>query len=429
MQNYFPLRQKPSLAPYKKGDVLVLFGELFNRGYANGLVEEAERIGMTIVRATVGRRDKDGRLRALTTEEVELIPQPFINVPLEAGFDLEKDPQGLSPVDQLKEAKLSNWKECKIDFQSVEQCKQQGTQRFRTNVQQYLLELEKLIPTGANVVFAHLMAGGVPRAKIVMPVMNWVFKGTGERYLASEDFWKSDIGRLCEISFNEVTADTYRHLIELSTPLREKLEQQGSHVSYIAYGYHGTEVEIHNKLQWQTYTPYIQGWAKKRLETISAEFFEKGIKTCVFNCPEILTNSSSIFQGVEIPLYPLLSLLSKDQNNPKSKAVVDKCLQLLKEDVKVEDVVSVTNGFFELPVTQEHCHFDKWPQHSSKDQMEEMLRRSEALYQLHKNEKELITSPLSEAVFAACGFVMLHRSWQPENHVAWINHDLVVKAH
>lgn len=63
MTQLFPLREKPSLSPYKKGDVLVLFGELF-RGYANGLVEEAERRGMTIVRATVGRREKDGVLRA-----------------------------------------------------------------------------------------------------------------------------------------------------------------------------------------------------------------------------------------------------------------------------------------------------------------------------------------------------------------------------
>lgn len=428
MQNYFPLRQKPSLAPYKKGDVLVLFGELFSRGYATGLVEEAERIGMTVIRATVGRRDKDGQLRSLTDEEMAQIPQPFINIPLEAGFDLEKDDNGVCPVDQLKEAKLSNWENCKLNFQSIENSRQKGLERFKKQVAQYLVELEKHIPAGANVLFAHLMAGGVPRAKIVMPVMNWVFKGTGDRYLASEKFWQSDIGRLCETSFNEVTADTYRHLIELSGPLREKLQMSGSHVSYVAYGYHGTEIEINGKIQWQTYSPYIQGWAKKRLENISSEFFAKGISSCVYNCPEILTNSSSIFQGVEIPLYPLISLLSKETQNPKAQKVLKDCLALLKDGTGVDDIIQITDGYFNTPVTKEYCSFDKWPQHSSKEQMEEMLMRSEQLYALHKDEKQLITSVLSEVVFSACGYVMIHSSWKPEQPYAWINHDLVTKA-
>ena len=39
-KDYFPIRHKPTPHLFQKGDVLVLFGELFNRGYANGLVEE-----------------------------------------------------------------------------------------------------------------------------------------------------------------------------------------------------------------------------------------------------------------------------------------------------------------------------------------------------------------------------------------------------
>ena len=74
----------PTEAPYGKGDVLVVFGELFARGYANGIVDEAERHGMTVVRSTVGRRDADGNLRALTPEEANLHRAPFINIPLEA---------------------------------------------------------------------------------------------------------------------------------------------------------------------------------------------------------------------------------------------------------------------------------------------------------------------------------------------------------
>ena len=428
MKNFFPLRQTPQTAPFKKGDVLVLFGELFTRGYANGLVEAAEKAGMTVIRSTVGRRDKDGLLRPLNADELLQQPQPFINIPLEAGFDLEPDSQGKAPVDYLKESKLSNWQNCEIDFNSVQDSQERGRQRFRENVSAWLVEVEKHVPAGANVIFAHLMAGGVPRAKIVMPVMNWCFKGTGDRYLASEVFWNSSLGRLCQTSFQEVTAATFEHLLELSNDLRGRLEAQGSHVSYVAYGYHGTEVEINQKLQWQTYTPYIQGWAKLELEKISAKYHSQGVNCCVYNCPEILTNSSSIFQGVEIPLYPLLSLMSKD-SQPASKELVKNCLSLLKEDSKVEDITEITNGYFNQDVTKEHCDFAQWPQHSSREQMEEMLSRSEKLYEQHKDPKHLITGFLSEAVFSACGYVMLHDSWKPQQPMAWINHDLVVKAH
>ena len=124
MTPFFPLREKPAPAPYKAGDVLVLFGELFNRGYANGLVEEAEKMGMTIVRATVGRRDKDGSLRALTAEETANVPKPFINIPLEAGFDMEPAANGLSPVDQMKDIKLSDWQNAKIDMKAIEESRQ-----------------------------------------------------------------------------------------------------------------------------------------------------------------------------------------------------------------------------------------------------------------------------------------------------------------
>jgi len=35
----------PQASGYKAGDVLVVVGELFGRGYANGLVDEARRLG------------------------------------------------------------------------------------------------------------------------------------------------------------------------------------------------------------------------------------------------------------------------------------------------------------------------------------------------------------------------------------------------
>jgi hypothetical protein len=138
MKDYFPIRQKPAKKHFKKGDVLVLFGELFNRGYANGLVEEAERNGLTIVRATVGRRDGNGELRPLTAEESANIPQPFINVPLEAGFDLEKDESGKTPNDYLSGIKLSDWQSANIPEPTLAYCKTKGRERLRKNVKMFL---------------------------------------------------------------------------------------------------------------------------------------------------------------------------------------------------------------------------------------------------------------------------------------------------
>src|SRR6476619_7200867 len=63
------LRHIPQANLFRKGDVFVLFGELFGRGYVNGLIDEARKAGMTIVGITVGRRNDDGSLRALTAEE------------------------------------------------------------------------------------------------------------------------------------------------------------------------------------------------------------------------------------------------------------------------------------------------------------------------------------------------------------------------
>ena len=419
---FFPLNEKPSTSTYKPGDLLVLFGELFSRGYANGLVEEAEAQKMTLVRSTVGRREKDHTLRALLPEEQP--SGPFINVPLEAGFDFEKNSTGLSPVEMLKDCKLTDWLGFKLDQKALEESRELGRKRFRTNVQKYITELEKIWKPGQNVLFAHLMAGGVPRAKIVMPLMNRAFKGIGDRYISSEQFWTSDIGQLCAANFLEVTAYTFKELVELTKPFREKVEKSQGRVTYMAYGYHGTEVLFENKYHWQTYTPYLQGWAKMELENYSEQFFKQGLSSCVYNCPEILTNSSSIFQGVEISLYPLVFSLMKNGSST-SKDIVQKCRALLKDEVSWDQFQKTLDQFFTAPEIRQHCIFEKWPQHSSREQLEKMIATSEVLYSYHKDEKNLMTSLLSEVVFEACGKIMLHSSWQPPKSVAWIGHPII----
>jgi hypothetical protein len=423
---YHAIRSLKKDTSYGAGDVLVLFGELFNRGYANGLVEEAEKRGMTIVRATVGRREKDGTLRKLTDEEAATIPKPFINVPLEAGFDLEASEMGPSPVEQIKDVKLSEWESATIDWAAVESSKAKARLRFKNQVQDFLKELAPLIPAGKNVLFAHLMAGGVPRAKIIMPMMNRAVKGTGDRYLSSEKFWDSQLGKLCSLNFNEVTAETFGTLVNESQSLREKVEAGSGKVSYLAFGYHGTEILIGNNFVWQTYTPYLQGWAKLRLEEYSRNFSAKGIHCCVYNCPEILTNSSSIFAGVEVSLYPLLGALHK-ASAIKTENLMKECLGLFKTGSALDQMMTITKNFFSSEIIREHCQFEKWPQHSSQNQLEKMLATSTELIDLHTNPKELVTFALSEVVFAACGKVMINDSPLPEAPVAWINHDVIAK--
>ena len=84
------LTQLPQPHHFRAGDVFVLFGELFGRGYANGLVGQARAAGMTIVGVTVGRREADGTLRPLNDEELAAaeanLGGTIINVPLMAGL-------------------------------------------------------------------------------------------------------------------------------------------------------------------------------------------------------------------------------------------------------------------------------------------------------------------------------------------------------
>lgn len=430
MKDFTAIRTRPSIAPFKKGDVLVLFGELFNRGYANGLVEEAEAHGLTVVRATVGRRDENNNLRALTEEESKNIPQPFINVPLEAGFDLEPDSKGQTPNDYLKGLKLSDWQNTQLTEQSLQESLAKGRARFKKQTATFIQQLENIIlpklEVGAHVHFAHLMAGGVPRTKIVLPLMNRVFKGTGDRYLPSKEFWESQIGRFLQLNFHVVTAETFDVLVDESSTLREKLKAKNISTSYVAYGYHGTEVIINNDYRWQSYAPYIQGWAKCDLENYSKKWFAQGVQTCVYNCPEILTNSSSIFQGVEIALYNLLRSLKREQpNHPITAKMFKDCEQVLKEPQMIQQIFTKVDEFMTWSEKHGTSRFDTWPQHSTKEQLEKMLNLSDEIISMHKDEKQLMSAVLSEIIFKSCGYIMLHDGYKPKQPVAWIGHDAV----
>lgn len=425
------LKKIENLSQYQKGDVLVIFGEVFQRGYVNGLIEAAQARGLKVIYSCLGRRDENLNLRPLTPEELlEKDQSPLINIPLEAGFDIHPNAQGERPIDALANVKLSDWESAHLNWSLIEDCKKMAAADFESRLKRYVNELEPHIPEDANVIFAHIMAGGFPRAKVVMPAANRVFKGYEARYYSSEKFWETDIGKLCAISFEEVTGETFKKLIEATTPLREKKKKSYKKVSYIAYGYHGSEVFVRDHFQWQAYSPYLQGWAKLHLESISQNYFNQGLSTCVFNAPEILTNSSSIFLGVEVCLYPLMKVLQLTHPRGENTiSLLNQAQNLLKDGVKLDTLFEITNQYFENEVIQKWSQYDLWPQHNGPEQMKLMRETSLELINLHKDPKNLITSLLSEVVFKGCGEFMLHESWSPKKPVQWIGHEGIAQEY
>lgn len=429
MTEYRPMQQLPEPAGYKAGDVLVLAGELFGRGYANGLVDEARRLGMTVIGTTVGRRGSDGELRPLNAEELSeaeaLLGGSIINIPLEAGFDMESVDGIPSIAEQLKKARPDDFDTVSFIEGSVEKACAAGTARFCAHVAQLEAELIKRIPADANILIAHSMAGGIPRARVFMPLLNRIFKGTGDKYLSSESFWNSPLGRLCDTSFNEVTADTFRYLIEGTTALRERNTVAGARVGYSAYGYHGTGVLVNGAYRWQSYTPYVQGIAKMRLEDIASEAAAKGIRAAVYNCPEIQTNSSALFLGVEISLYPLLSAIRLEAGEQVAAPLEARCQGMLSDGETVAALLERADNYLSSPVLDKIVDFATWPQHNTREQAELMLACSAELMGMHADQKQLVCAELSRIVFLATGRLMLHSSWNPSSAVVWLNHDII----
>jgi hypothetical protein len=429
MTEYRPLQQLPEPAGYKPGDVLVLVGELFGRGYANGLVDEAKRIGMTVIGTTVGRRESNGTLRPLTPEELTeaeaLLGGSIINIPLEAGFDLESVDGIPSIAEQLKKARPDDFATISFVDGTVEKACAAGRARIRSHLAQLETELLTRIPADANILLAHSMAGGIPRARVFMPLLNRIFKGTGDKYLASEAFWDSPLGHLCNSSFNEVTADTFRYLIDGTATLRARNSGAGARVCYSAYGYHGTGVLVGGEYRWQSYTPYVQGFAKIRLEDIAAEATAQGIAATVYNCPEIQTNSSALFLGVEISLYPLLSAIRREAGEQIAAAVEARCQAMLNEGETVAGLLRRADDYLSSPVLKQIVDFATWPQHNTREQAELMLAASAELMAMHADQKQLVCAELSRIVFLATGRLMLHSSWNPSSPTLWLNHDII----
>jgi hypothetical protein len=426
-----PLRDMPTQNIFRKGDVFVLFGELFGRGYANGLIDEARKAGMTILGITVGRRDENDRLRPLTDDELkeaeERLGGRIINVPLMAGFDLDAPDGTPTPTAMLAELKLTNWQEAKLDWTQIERCREVGVKRFRTSLQQVMAELDKAIPEGANVFFAHTMAGGIPKTKVFLAIANRVYKGRGDRFLSSRALLDSDLGKMILMNFDEVTANTFQYLIEESRAIRERLAKKGGETRYTAYGYHGTEILIQDKYQWQTYTNYTQGYAKMRLERHAETAWSQGIKATVFNCPEIRTNSSDIFVGVELSLFPLLHALKKEGCGAWAEQQWTHCQSLLKDGISLQSILDKIERYNADSEIARFRNYEAWPMDNTAELADVMVGTSDEITDLHKDRKALISDYLSTLVLEGTGPLMFHEASAPHAPVLWLNHDIITK--
>lgn len=431
MKNPIPLKTITENTVFRKGDVFVLFGELFGRGYATGLVEQARKAGLRIVGITVGRRDENNCLRPLTAEELSEAEQrlggEIINIPLMAGFDLDAPAGGPTPTDLLAGMTLESWEREKLDWAYIEQCQAVATTRFKDALTQVMSVLDGMIPEGRNVFFAHTMAGGIPKAKVFLVVANRIYKGTGARHMSSQALLDSDMGKLILRNFDEVSAITFQHLIDASAAIRQRTEASGGQVRYTAYGYHGTGILIGGEYRWQTYTNYTQGYAKMRLEGIAENAWAKGIKATVYNCPEIRTNSSDVFTGIELPLIPLLLALKKENGGEWADEQWRACEALLQDGFTLEDVIRKIGDLQANEAMVPFYDFSAWPMPNSQPQADLTIGTSNEITAMHRSGKLLISDLLSTFVVEATGELIFGASSSPVGPVQWLNHDVVAR--
>ena len=432
MQQSIPLTHIPKNTLFGKGDIFVLFGELFGRGYATGLIDEAKSAGMEVIGITVGRRNEDGSLRPLRDEEhaaaEENLGGRIVNVPLMAGFDMDAPEGGQTPTDMLTAMTLDNWQEFTLDWKQVDRCRAVGTARFTESLAQVMAQLDSMIPEGRNVFFAHTMAGGIPRAKAFLAIANRIYKGRGARHISSDALLESDLGKLILQNFDEVTANSFGHLLDLSSGLRDRIEAGGNQVRYSAYGYHGTRVLIDGDYQWQTYTSYTQGYAKMNLEGFAQAAWEKGVKATVFNCPEIRTNSSDVFAGIELSLLPLLEALRKEGGGAFVDDLWQQCQDLLKDDVSLDSVLQTVGDYQQSSVMQSFYNFAAWPMANGAEQVDMTVGISQDIVALHKDRKALVSDVLSSHVVDATGKLIFGAASNPDGPVLWLDHDTVAQV-
>jgi hypothetical protein len=164
-----------------------------------------------------------------------------------------------------------------------------------------------------------------------------------------------------------------------------------------------------------------------RLERIAQAAWAKGIKATVYNCPEIRTNSSDIFAGVELPLVGLLSALKKENGGAWAQAQWQACGALLADGITVDAMLAKVEAFHTSDVMRPFRNFAAWPMPNSADQADLTIGTSDEVQKMHKDPKALVTDLLSALVIEATGPLMFLESSAPSGPVLWLNHDIIAR--
>jgi len=167
--------------------------------------------------------------------------------------------------------------------------------------------------------------------------------------------------------------------------------------------------------------------AQRRLERIAEEAWKQGIKATVYNCPEIRTNSSDIFVGVELSLFPLLKALKKEQGGAWAESQWQACRDVLQEEQTLESLLQKIDAYNASDVMKRFRDFAAWPMANSAELAEVMIGTSEEITKMHKSRDALVTDILSSLVLEGTGPLMFHESSNPAGPVLWLNHDIIAK--
>ena len=181
---------------------------------------------------------------------------------------------------------------------------------------------------------------------------------------------------------------------------------------------------------WQSYVPYLQGWAKLLLERCARDAWSAGVRCTVFDAPEIWTNSSALFLGVEVPLYALLGALRPGGaglggGRTRSGRAAGRCS---RTGATLEALLARAEEFLTAPALAPFRDFETWPQHTTREQLEAMLAASEALGAMSADPKDPVAAELSRAVVQGVGRLMFDASWEPAGPVRSLGHDVVARS-
>jgi hypothetical protein len=165
-----------------------------------------------------------------------------------------------------------------------------------------------------------------------------------------------------------------------------------------------------------------------RLEAVAEEAWNQGVRACVFNAPEILTNSSALFLGVELSLYPLLAAVEREVGGTRAAGLRQRCQALLRQGETVDSLLARADAYLASPLLAPFADYGTWPHHNTPAQAELMLGASAELMACNADPQQMVCAELSQVVFTAVGEIMFAAAWELPAPVLWLNHDVVARS-